>query len=86
LPEAVDAEAGRQWFLSHLQGDVDGIEQLPTIAHGFSHYRLLLRPLRWQGVAASPRVDDNDGLRWVGRDQFASLGIPAPIRTLIEVQ
>ena len=28
-------------------------------------------------------VRDNDALRWVARDDLATLGIPAPIRTLL---
>jgi len=86
LPEAKDLDAARHWFGTHLRGSFDIGEPLAEIAHGFSHYRLLLRPLRWAGVAAATRVDDNADLRWVERHQFASLGIPAPIRTLIETQ
>jgi len=29
-------------------------------------------------------VADNDDLRWAGRNEWASLGIPAPIRKLLE--
>ena len=86
LPEAQDLEAARHWFGTHLAGSFETAETLATIAHGFSHYRLLMRPLRWTGVAAATRVNDNDGLRWVDRSQLASLGIPAPIRTLIEAK
>ena len=86
LPEAHDLDAARHWFGTHLQGDFDRFEPLDAIAHGFSHYRLLLRPLRWIGVAATTRVEDNADLRWVAGDQLLSLGIPAPIRTLIEAQ
>ncbi len=86
LPEAHDLDAARHWFGSHLRGSFDIVESLAEITHGFSHYRLLLRPLRWTGVAAATRVKDNADLRWVERHQFASLGIPAPIRTLIETQ
>jgi A/G-specific adenine glycosylase len=34
-------------------------------------------------VALRARVSDNDDLRWVGRDELDSLGIPAPIRRLL---
>ncbi|MFL6591411.1 MAG: A/G-specific adenine glycosylase [Luteimonas sp.] len=84
LPETVDSAGARAWFERHLAGDYDGAEQLPPITHAFSHYRLELQPLHWRGVAMRSRVADNAELRWVGRDQFASLGIPAPIRTLIQ--
>ena len=73
-------------FERHLEGDYAAGEALATIAHGFTHYRLQLHPLRWCSVAARARVADNDDLRWVARDQFGSLGIPAPIRKLLQDQ
>ncbi len=86
LPEADDDAGARIWFERHLDGDYAAGEALATIAHGFTHYRLQLHPLRWRGVAARARVADNDDLRWVARDQFGSLGIPAPIRKLLQDQ
>ena len=59
-------------------------EALAVIANGFTHYRLKLQPLRWRDVALRAAVGDNDDLRWVAHDGLASLGIPAPIRTLLE--
>jgi len=84
LPEADDSFAARAWFDRHLFGDYEAAEPLPAIAHGFSHYRLELRPLRWHRVAMRAQVADNPDLRWISRTQLASLGIPAPIRTLLE--
>jgi hypothetical protein len=31
-------------------------------------------------------VGDNDDLRWVSAGAIAALGIPAPVRTLLEAQ
>ncbi|CAN5602772.1 A/G-specific adenine glycosylase [soil metagenome] len=84
LPEAGDHSAARDWFNAHVRGDYDAAEPLATIAHGFTHYRLELQPLRWRAVAPVDAVRDNDDLRWIDREGFARLGIPAPIRTLIE--
>lgn len=86
LPQADDDNAARHWFEAHLRGDYDASEPLATIAHAFTHYRITLQPLRWNAVAASTRVEDNADLRWVDRHQLVSLGIPAPIRTLLEAQ
>src|SRR3546814_9334739 len=61
-------------------------EPLDAIAHGFTHYRLTLLPLRWREVAPRAFVRDNEALRWVARDELSALGIPAPIRTLLEAQ
>jgi hypothetical protein len=32
-----------------------------------------------------PAPRDNDDLRWIGRDAIASLGLPSPVRKLLEV-
>jgi A/G-specific adenine glycosylase len=84
LPEADDRISARAWFDRHLLGDYEAAEPLPAIAHGFSHYRLELQPLRWRRVAMRAQVADNPDLRWISRGELASLGIPAPIRTLLE--
>ncbi len=86
LPEADGADTARQWFLARLRGDFDDGEPLASVAHAFTHYRLQLHPLRWSDVATRTSVDDNTDLRWFARDQLGSLGIPAPIRKLLEAQ
>jgi len=57
---------------------------LDAIAHGFTHYRLELSPQRWHGMTARDTVRDNDDLRWVELEALSTLGIPAPIRKLLE--
>ncbi|MHB8911675.1 MAG: A/G-specific adenine glycosylase, partial [Lysobacter sp.] len=84
LPQADDADAARTWFDTQLRGDFNSGETLPVIAHAFSHYKLALQPRRWRDIAAREHVRDNGDLRWVPRAQLATLGIPAPIRTLLE--
>ncbi|MEG3191371.1 A/G-specific adenine glycosylase [Lysobacter sp. D1-1-M9] len=84
LPQADDLEGARSWFEAQSAADFDAGRSLPPIAHAFSHYKLQLQPLHWRGIALREHVRDNDDLRWVARDQLASLGIPAPIRKLIE--
>jgi A/G-specific adenine glycosylase len=84
LPEADDRVAARAWFDGHLLGDYEGAKPLVPIAHGFSHYRLQLQPLRLHDVAMRAQVADNPDLRWVTREQLVSLGIPAPIRKLLQ--
>ncbi len=88
LPEHADHDGARHWFDAHVRGNYDHAEALAAIAHGFTHYRLQIQPQRWRGVeaasAAGDRVGDNPDLRWVARDELASLGIPAPIRKLLQ--
>ena len=90
LPEAPDQAQARAWFEASVgaAADFDAAEPSPPVAHGFSHFRLQLHPLRWRAVAPRDRVRDNadtsNELRWVPRDALGTLGIPAPIRRLIE--
>jgi A/G-specific adenine glycosylase len=84
LPEAVDHENARQWFDTHLAGNYDTASPLAAVAQGFTHYRLRIQPLRWRDVALRMQVADNDDLRWVPRDAMHALGIPAPIRKLLQ--
>ena len=83
LPEHDDAEAARAWFGRHLHGDFDDARPDDIVVHGFSHYRLRIQPLRI-AAAARDAVGDNPGLRWAGRDELAGIGLPAPVRRLIE--
>ena len=84
LPEAATHEQARRWFDTHVQGDYDQAEALAEIPHTFTHFRLRLQPLRWQQLAARDRVRDNADLRWVARADLAALGLPAPIRKLLQ--
>jgi len=86
LPEAADADAARDWFRANVDGDYGRGQALDTIAHAFSHYRFNMHPLRWHAVAPAAAVGDNGDLRWVSRGALAGLGIPAPVRTLIQAQ
>ncbi|HST43969.1 MAG TPA: A/G-specific adenine glycosylase [Luteimonas sp.] len=86
LPQLDDEAEARQWLTGHLAGPLAEPMPLDDIAHGFSHYRLRLRPLRLRQVAGGNRVRDNGDLRWIARDELATLGIPAPIRTLADAQ
>jgi A/G-specific adenine glycosylase len=84
LPQADDEAGAREWFQRRLRGDFDRGESLPAIAHAFSHYKLKLRPLRWRAIAPVDAVGDNDELRWIEPAALATLGIPAPIRRLLQ--
>jgi len=84
LPQSDDEDAAAQWFAAHVNGEFGDGEELAPIAHAFSHYKLELQPRRWRPVALRDSVRDNDDLRWFERAELAVLGIPAPIRKLIE--
>ncbi|WP_369933257.1 A/G-specific adenine glycosylase [Xanthomonas tesorieronis] len=85
LPQAESESALRAWFERETRGrDFDAAELMPPIVHTFSHYRLHLQPLRLRKVALRDAVRDNDDLRWVARADLSVLGLPAPIRKLLD--
>jgi len=79
LPEATDAQAAE-----HLRirlGAAPG-RALPAFEHAFSHYRLHLHPSLHEVREAKARGEATQ--RWVGPAHYDSLGLPRPIRRLLE--
>ena len=84
LPEADDAVSARTLFGRHAHGDFDAAIAGDVVQHGFSHFRLCIRPLRIEGVRPRDAVGDNPDLRWASRAELAGIGLPAPVRRLLE--
>ena len=86
LPQADDADTAREWFDQHMTGDFASAQTLPPVDHAFSHYKLRLQPLRLRDTALRDGIGDNDDLRWIAHEALGSLGIPAPIRKLLQTR
>ncbi|UYK75602.1 A/G-specific adenine glycosylase [Xanthomonas sacchari] len=85
LPQADTDSELRAWYSRWMRGRAyDDAEALPPIVHTFSHYRLHLQPLRLRKVAMGDALGDNGDLRWVARADLSALGLPAPIRKLLD--
>ncbi|MCW0403405.1 Adenine DNA glycosylase [Xanthomonas sacchari] len=85
LPQADTDSELRAWYARWMRGRAyDDAEVLPPIVHTFSHYRLHLQPLRLRKVAMGDALGDNGDLRWVARADLSALGLPAPIRKLLD--
>lgn len=57
---------------------------LEPFTHQFSHFKLNIRPIAWQNCAKKLQIRDNDQFRWVARQQLAQLGLPTPIKKLLQ--
>lgn len=84
LPEQADTGEARRWFEHHIEGNFERLQPGEPVLHGFSHYRLQILPHRVSGVRARDVIGDNDDLRWTPRLELADIGLPAPVRRLLE--
>ena len=84
LPEQPDLEHARAWFTRHFRSGFGNAQPLEPLLHGFSHYRLKIQPLLI--VVNRPRdaIADNDGMRWATLSELSGLGLPAPVRKLLQ--
>ena len=84
LPEHIDLADARVWFDRHAHGDFDAARAGDPVLHGFSHYRLQIHPHCIAGVRPRNAINDNDDLRWAARADLQAIGLPAPVRRLLE--
>ncbi|WP_431636118.1 A/G-specific adenine glycosylase [Dyella sp. KULCS107] len=82
LPEAADPDAA--WRLAQQIADVDDAQPLPPFTHVFSHYKLSVEPLLFDRASARDGVADQPMQRWCDRAAYAALGLPAPVRVLLQ--
>ncbi len=82
LPEAADPDVA--WRLARQLAQVDDARPLPAFTHVFSHYKLAVEPLLFDRACAHPGVADSPLQRWCDRDGCAALGLPAPVRALLQ--
>lgn len=57
---------------------------LTPFSHTFSHYRLDITPVLAHAAGDAASIMDTPDVRWVRRDDLGTLGIPAPVRHLLE--
>src|SRR5690606_16626569 len=86
LPEAGNEADAAAWFERQVGGGFDAGEALEAVPHVFSHYRFVMHPRRWRGVALRTRAGEDAGLRWEPPATLGRLGIPAPVRRLLQAQ
>ncbi|MGA9333599.1 MAG: A/G-specific adenine glycosylase [Rudaea sp.] len=85
LPEAADFEEARRCIARehNLAAEPIAFRRLPAFVHTFSHYRLDVTPLALE-VATPSTIADEPDKRWLFPAQARELGLPAPVRKLIE--
>lgn len=84
LPECEDIEAAANALQDRCAMMLGDAQSLPAFRHVFSHFRLDITPLRFHATRDPTRIADAPDHRWVEYDQLASLGLPAPVRKLLD--
>jgi A/G-specific adenine glycosylase len=82
LPEAAGIDDA--WRRARHHARIDAAVPLAPFVHVFSHYKLHIEPLLFDGAAAAGGIADNPGLRWCDATEKAALGLPAPVRKLLQ--
>ncbi|MBN8947392.1 MAG: A/G-specific adenine glycosylase [Rhodanobacter sp.] len=82
LPEAADADGA--WRIAQQLARIDDAQALAPFTHVFSHYRLNIEPLLFDQATARQRVADDAQLRWCSTSDLDTLGLPAPVRKLLQ--
>ncbi|WP_257389086.1 A/G-specific adenine glycosylase [Tahibacter caeni] len=82
LPET-DTAANSVRAARAVGAKLSGTRGLAAFVHVFSHYRLEITPLLARAEAL-PQVADRDDLRWCSAADYLGLGLPAPVRRLLQ--
>lgn len=72
------------WLKRQFDCEQESIEELEEIRHTFSHYHLLIRPLKVQVQYDSEMICDADSQRWIELETSLEVGLPKPMLTLLE--
>ncbi|HVT32260.1 MAG TPA: A/G-specific adenine glycosylase [Rhodanobacteraceae bacterium] len=82
VPEAPDSATAAHALRDRFAVEANGAIALDPFVHTFSHYHLHVTPLV-AAAAAGARVADGES-GWFSREQWTALGLPAPVRRLLE--
>lgn len=82
LPEADDTDAAQRLLRQRFHANIRTHTLLPSFRHSFTHYHLQITPLLCD-VASGRFVADDGDHAWCTPTQFAQLGLPAPVRSLL---
>jgi A/G-specific adenine glycosylase len=82
VPESPDAQLSLDVLRDRYAVLAGSAVALGSFVHSFSHYHLRVTPLLVAGTPKRGVADDERG--WFAREDLASLGLPAPVRRLLE--
>ena len=84
LPECPENSQIEQWCHEQYGLDIAARTPLPTLQHAFSHFRLVIQPIRAQVTPSGDKVLESAPTVWYDPETPQRLGLPGPVKTLIE--
>lgn len=84
LPETDEPTAPAPAVERRLGIGLEAESRLDPMRHGFTHYLLTIHPWRCRAMDGQSRIMDDENLDWYGLDEALALGLPRPVRTLLE--
>ena len=82
LPEAARKSEIEAYCLKRFGAHILEVEELPGIAHGFTHFKLDIRPVRLRVSALVPEAAE-PGVIWLPLEEARNAAIPAPVRRIL---
>ena len=83
LPEVTQLDEAQALMQQKTNSPTTHIE-LPEFQHTFSHYHLMIKPFLWRDLQAKHTIADADSARWHPLSGLTSVGLPAPVKKLLE--
>jgi len=82
LPEVARHPDLEAYCLKRFGARVLEVETMPTLAHGFTHFSLDIRPLHVRVSALVPQAAE-PGLTWLSLEDARGAAIPTPVRKIL---
>ncbi len=81
---ALPANDNGEPLLQRLGVTDNGLQQLPTLQHQLTHMQMNITPLIGLTEPTPTGVECSDNQRWFGPHEWPGLGLPKPVRQLLE--
>jgi A/G-specific adenine glycosylase len=83
LPEVETVGETASWCRRHLGAGIDTPIEWPELRHRFSHFELVITPVRLTPTEPKFSIRESDNLLWVSPKSPGG-GLPAPVNCLIK--
>ena len=84
LPEVAEPSSAVPRLHGRYAVDATTRASLPEFVHTFSHYHLHITPCLFTAAAGLPRIADDPDQGWYTLAELSELGLPAPVRKLLD--